>query len=87
MSGWRRLTAECGVSKARTSMERYESNLAICEVLALITHHYVPERRQWLEEVLHGLADLGARRTQSLIVTNVADSASLTSSAKLRGLT
>ena len=79
VSGWRRLTAECGVSKARTSMERYASNPAICEVLALITHHYVPERRQWLEEVLQGLADLGARRTQALIVTNAADSASLTS--------
>jgi len=54
VSRWRRLTAECGVSKARTSMERYASNPAICEVLALVTHHYVPERRQWLEE--------GARR-------------------------
>ena len=79
VSGWRRLTAECGVSKARTSMDRYASNPAICEVLALITHHYVPERRQWLEEVLQGLADLGARRAQALIVTNAADSASLTS--------
>jgi hypothetical protein len=55
------------------------SDPAICEVLVLITHHYVPERRQWLEEVLQGLADLGARRTQVLIVTNAADPASLTS--------
>ena len=79
VSGWRRLTAECGVSKARTSMERYASNPAICEVLTLITHYYLPERRQWLKEVLQGLADLGARRTQAVIITNAEDSASLTS--------
>src|SRR5262249_33229714 len=78
VSGWRRLTAECGVSKARTSMERYASNPAICEVLALITHHYVPDRRQWLEEVLQELPNLGARRTHALILTNTADSDSLT---------
>lgn len=66
-------------SEERTSMERYASNPALCEVLALITHHHVPERRQWLEEVLQELADLGARRTQALIVTNATDSASLTS--------
>jgi hypothetical protein len=47
-----------------------------CEVLALITHHYVPKRQQWLEAVLRGLADLGARRTHALIVTNTSDSAS-----------
>lgn len=78
MSGWRRLS-ESEASKARTSMERYACNPAICEVLVLITHHYVPERRQWLEQVLQGLADLGARRTHAIIVTNAADSASLTS--------
>src|SRR5262249_11896878 len=77
-AGWRRLTAEREASKARRNMERYASNPAICEVLALITHHFVPERQQWLEDVLQSLADLGARRTHALIITNTADSASLT---------
>ena len=77
VSGWRHLS-ESVASKARASMERYASDPAMCEVLALITHHYVPERRQWLEEVLQGLADLGARRTHALILTNAADSDSIT---------
>jgi Methyltransferase domain len=77
-SGWRRLTSGRESSKARTAMKQYASNPTICEILALITHHYVPERRRWLEEVLRGLADIGARRTHAIIVTNTADSASLT---------
>ena len=77
VSGWRRL-GKSKASEARTNMERYASNPAMCEVLALITHHYVPERLQWLDEVLQGLADLGARRTHALILTNAADSDSLT---------
>ena len=78
VSGWRRLKTAFEASKARANMKRYASNPAICEVLALITHHYVPNRLHWLEEVLRGLANLGARRTHALIVTDTADSASLT---------
>jgi hypothetical protein len=77
MSGWRGLSGS-KASNARRSMERYASNPAMCEVLALITHHYAPERQQWLGEVLQGLQDLGARSTHALIVTNTADCDSLT---------
>src|SRR5262249_36127066 len=78
VSGWRCLTVKFGVLKERASMERYASNPAMCKVLALITHHYVPERREWLEEVLQGLPNLGAGCTHALIFTNAADSDSLT---------
>jgi hypothetical protein len=77
VSGWRRVAAVFEALKANANMERYASNPAICEVLALITHHCTSKRLHWLEEVLRSLADLGARRTHALIVTNTADSASL----------
>ena len=76
-SRWMRLAAERQSSKTRANAERYASNPSITEVLALITHYYVPERLQWLVEVLGGLADLGACRTHALIVTNTAEAASL----------
>ena len=76
-SRWTRLATARGASKARADAENYASNPVACQVLALITHHYAPERLQWLAEVLGGLAELGVRRTHALIVTNTADAGSL----------
>jgi hypothetical protein len=63
----------------RASAERYAFNPAICEVLALITHHYRPEHLPFLTETLRGLAELGVRRTHAVVVTSTADPTSLTS--------
>ncbi|MBV8457730.1 MAG: class I SAM-dependent methyltransferase [Acetobacteraceae bacterium] len=76
-SVWKRIDKQREAFRARRNAKYYASNPTNCEVLALITHHYVPERLQWLGEVLQGLAHLDVRRTHALIITNTADPHSL----------